>query len=306
MKKPLISNIPFWGKVGLLVVLLIFFLIIGALLSKLLVMLFYPDQANHIFINPDYQNSTHVGALKLVQATTMFVGMLMPSLIYLWLTKKQFGEYIGINKKSSGTVVVLTIVLFLFSTPISAITYQWNQSMVLPQWLKPVEEILRLMEDNNKVITDAFLSSTTYTSLLVNTLVLALLPAFAEEILFRGIICRGIYGKYKNTHIAVWLSAIIFSAIHFQFYGFLPRMILGAFLGYLFIYSKSLWMPILFHFLNNFSAVVTEFISNKISGTHNIPSGEELMADVDPIVGIACVIIAVLAIIKIKKLEETN
>lgn len=303
MKKPLISNIPFWGKVGLLIVLLIFFLIIGAMLGKLLVMLCYPGQANLIFVNPDYQNSTHVGALKLVQATTMLVGLLMPSLLYVWLTKKHFGEYLGINRKSSGSVIGLTIILFFLSIPISAITNEWNQGMVLPQWLKSVEEYLRLMEDKNKAITDAFLSSTTYTSLLVNTIVLALIPAVVEEILFRGIICKGIHGKYKNAHVAVWLSAIIFSAIHFQFYGFLPRMILGAILGYIFIYSKSLWMPILFHFLNNFSAVVVEFISNKYN---IIPSGDELTTNVDPTIGIVCAILTVIAIVKIKKIGKTN
>ena len=69
--------------------------------------------------------------------------------------------------------------------------------------------------------------------------------------------------RIKNVHVAVLLSAFIFSFIHFQFYGFLPRMFLGILLGYMFYVSGSLWTSILMHFVNNGSLVVLYYLNNK-------------------------------------------
>jgi membrane protease YdiL (CAAX protease family) len=82
------------------------------------------------------------------------------------------------------------------------------------------------------------------------------LPALCEETFFRAGLLGGMINSRMNKHIAVWLSAFIFSFIHFQFLGFMPRFILGAFLGYCFIYTKSIWTSITFHFINNFAAVM--------------------------------------------------
>ncbi|TAF81977.1 MAG: CPBP family intramembrane metalloprotease, partial [Sphingobacteriales bacterium] len=90
-------------------------------------------------------------------------------------------------------------------------------------------------------------------------LMIAILPAIGEELFFRGTIQNIFTALFKNPHVAVWLTAILFSAIHLQFYGFLPRMFLGALFGYLFIWGKSIWLPILGHFLNNGFAVIMAF-----------------------------------------------
>jgi membrane protease YdiL (CAAX protease family) len=96
--------------------------------------------------------------------------------------------------------------------------------------------------------------------LFVNLLVMALLPAVCEEMMFRGWLQRAL-GQSVDYHTAIWVSAIVFSAIHFQFYGFIPRMLIGAALGYLYYYTGSLWAPIIAHFTNNAAAVVTAFLS---------------------------------------------
>jgi len=103
--------------------------------------------------------------------------------------------------------------------------------------------------------------------LIYNLLLMALLPALSEETLFRGTLQQMMYkgtssistsNNSPNTkqHVAVWVSAILFSAIHFQFYGFVPRMLLGVLFGYLLLWSGSLWLPILAHFTNNAMAVI--------------------------------------------------
>jgi len=92
---------------------------------------------------------------------------------------------------------------------------------------------------------------------------IAIIPAFAEEFLFRGALAKLLKDWTKNIHVAVFISSFIFAAIHMQFYGFLPRFLLGTALGYLFFWSGSLWLPIAAHFANNFRSVVVEFLFRK-------------------------------------------
>jgi membrane protease YdiL (CAAX protease family) len=116
------------------------------------------------------------------------------------------------------------------------------------------------MEESAKVLTERFLNTSSVGMMLVNLLVMALLPAVCEEMMFRGWLQR-VLGKSVNYHTAIWVSAFVFSAIHFQFYGFIPRMLIGAALGYLYYYTGSLWAPIVAHFTNNAAAVVTAFLT---------------------------------------------
>ena len=63
-----------------------------------------------------------------------------------------------------------------------------------------------------------------------------------------------------NIHLSIWASAIIFSAIHFQFYGFIPRLLLGALFGYLYYWSGNLLIPMFAHFVNNAFGVIMIYL----------------------------------------------
>ncbi len=89
------------------------------------------------------------------------------------------------------------------------------------------------------------------------------MAALSEELFFRGLIQRSMQNVCKNVHVAVWVTAILFSAFHMQFYGFLPRMLMGAYLGYLFLWSGSLWVSIMAHFVNNGMAVLLIWLANR-------------------------------------------
>src|SRR5207344_1198984 len=104
---------------------------------------------------------------------------------------------------------------------------------------------------------------TSVLSLAINLFIIAFLPALGEELFFRGMMQKLFSQLTKNNHLAIIITSIIFSAIHLQFYGFLPRMVLGIFLGYLLVWSGSLWLPILAHFVNNASAVLFTFLDNQ-------------------------------------------
>jgi len=105
-----------------------------------------------------------------------------------------------------------------------------------------------------------FLVMPTFTVFIVNLIIIGLLPAIAEEFLFRGALQQLLYEGFKNIHVAIWVTAIIFSAIHVQFYGFVPRMILGAILGYLFYWSGNIWVPIIGHLFNNGGQVALTYL----------------------------------------------
>ncbi|MBM3913444.1 MAG: CPBP family intramembrane metalloprotease [Sphingomonadales bacterium] len=86
---------------------------------------------------------------------------------------------------------------------------------------------------------------------LLGVVVLALLPAFGEELVFRGSLQPILQQQLRNPHAGVWVSALLFSAIHGQWLGFVPRCLLGALFGYLVLWSGSVWPAMMGHFCNN-------------------------------------------------------
>ncbi len=150
----------------------------------------------------------------------------------------------------------LTVLVYFFSGPLIAVTEKWNSQIVLPEFLDAVEVWMRELEDEAIATLDVFFEGKTAIDLIMNVLIIAAAAALVEEIFFRGALQQLFEKWIKNAHFAVWITAFIFSAIHFQFYGFFPRLLLGALLGYLFVYTRNLWFPIIFHFLNNAVVVV--------------------------------------------------
>jgi membrane protease YdiL (CAAX protease family) len=121
-------------------------------------------------------------------------------------------------------------------------------------------------------LTGFLIKSSGMRDLTINIFILAVIPSIAEEMIFRGILQQILCRVFKSGHIGIWLTAILFSAIHLQFFGFLPRLILGLSFGYLFFWSRNLWLPVIAHFINNFIPVMMTFfygwkdISDKATG----------------------------------------
>jgi membrane protease YdiL (CAAX protease family) len=155
------------------------------------------------------------------------------------------------------------VVLVFAAMPMINWTGELNSHLTLPNFMSGLENWMKSSEESAKKITDAFLQMNNLTDLFVNLIIVALLAAVGEELLFRGAMQNIILEWTKNKHTAVWITAILFSALHAQFYGFLPRMLLGVVLGYLYIWSGSLWLSMLFHFLNNGLAVLFSFLIGK-------------------------------------------
>ena len=180
-------------------------------------------------------------------------------LIVAWTNSKPL-QYLKIqNEKSISKKIVFTVLVFIFSYIFASFLSVWNEGIILPEWLSEVEKVMRTMEDAALETTSLLLSGKTVGSLILNIAVIAALASISEELFFRGAMQQFIQEKFKNGHLSVWLTALIFSIVHFQFYGFFPRLFLGAVLGYLFLYTRNLWIPILLHFLNNATVIIVDF-----------------------------------------------
>lgn len=218
----------------------------------------------------------HMEALKLLVLVGTGLGsFLIPTLIAAFLIFQDPWTALGIRgAESTATAYLLGAVAVLMSLPLINLLVLINEQMQLPAFLEPVEKWMMASEEQLKTLTEAMLTMSSVSDLLVNLLIIAVVPAVAEELLFRGLLQRLFMDLTQNKHWAIWISAILFSAIHMQFYGFIPRMLLGAMFGYLLVWTGNIWIPILAHFVNNGFAVLAAYL---------FPSGGDNLFDGDTI-----------------------
>lgn len=194
------------------------------------------------------------GAFKGMMALQWFVSLFTfvgGSWAYLRFIEKRSLYELSPIDAPSWRIFSWAVISLLVSIPMMEYIIQWNQSIVLPAGYEEVEAWMRSSEDNMARLTKLLLHFETPMDFMTAIAVIAGMAAIGEELFFRGVL-QNLFERYLgNVHVAVWLSAAIFSFIHFQFYGFLPRMLLGAFFGYLYIWFRNIWLPILAHFFNN-------------------------------------------------------
>ena len=202
--------------------------------------------------------------MKLAQGFSSIMMFVVPPIVYYYLTRKENQlESLGLRSPAEPTwIILIGVVLMFVSLPVTNQLARWNENTSLFSTFEKLEDYLRELEDMAAATTEKMLNVNTFGGLLLNLLVIALIPAIGEELTFRGVLQQGLARK-MNPHIAIVVSAAIFSFIHFQFFGFLPRMFLGLLLGYMFYITGSLWTSILMHFVNNATAVVVYYLNNK-------------------------------------------
>ena len=197
---------------------------------------------------------------QVIQSIGIFI---IPPFILGWLFHGKISEYLYLDKPVNFSSVVLVLVLSFAASPFVNLIGEINANMQLPGWLSGVENWMKNTEDKAAEITEAFLKVETVGGLAFNIFMIAFLPAIGEELLFRGVIQRIFTNWTRNYHWGIWISALLFSALHLQFYGFIPRMFLGVLFGYLLVLSGSMWLPIIAHFINNAVAVVAMYMIDK-------------------------------------------
>ncbi len=208
-----------------------------------------------------------VTLLKYFQIVSQVGIFILPPLIFSMLITNRPFKYLWLNRFPDFFNLLITVVLVFTILPGINWLIAVNEQLALPNWLSGVEHWMRESEENAARLTEAFLNTKTISGLLLNIFMVAFLASIGEELLFRGVLLRILNNWTRNVHLAVWISAILFSVFHMQFFGFLPRLVLGVVFGYLLVWSGSLWLPVVAHFINNGAAVVVYYFYYNGSGS---------------------------------------
>ena len=180
---------------------------------------------------------------------------------------------LGMRGRITGRALLGVLLLFAAGLPLLNQVTWWNTQMHLPAFMHQAEAVMRQMEEAALSATSTMLDSKTIGGLIVNIIVIGVFTGFSEELCFRGAIQRVIAsGTGVNRHMAVWLAAVIFSLLHFQFFGFLPRVLLGAFFGYLLLWTGSIYVSAAAHALNNSLYVLLHWLQLRGDAPENVDS----------------------------------
>jgi membrane protease YdiL (CAAX protease family) len=233
----------------------IFFFVAQGIITLLYGAQTWTDVSAFNIANPNVKNG-----LWILQIVSTTIPLFAIPVLFARFIVRDTQTYLKPTFNFPPILFVLIFSIMLFSSPVMEVLVNVNQKLTLPAPLKAIEDLMRTLEQQAQKATDAMLNMKNIGDMLFALLVVGLLTAIAEEFLFRGCI-QTIFIKWTgNTHAAIWITAIAFSAFHMEFFSFLPRVALGVFFGYFVAWSGSVWTGVWAHFLNNGSAVVITYL----------------------------------------------
>lgn len=194
------------------------------------------------------QTATTLRIATLINDIIMFV---MPPVICAVVYSYRPAEYLRVASAPGLTPLILAVGTMICSIPMMNMIIEWNEGLSLPSSFAAMESWMREAEQRAGDTVNTLMGGSSAGSLILSILIVGVLAGFSEELFFRGGIQRLLVSGRVNPHVAIWVTAFLFSAIHLQFFGFFPRLLLGAFFGYLLYWTKNLWVPIVCHILNN-------------------------------------------------------
>ena len=228
-------------------------------------------------------NSQSTISLKWLQFVQTVATFLIPPVLcaWLWDADRRPFAWLKMDKRVDGSLFALAVAIMICAVPAINLLADLNSRITLPESMAAWEAKMKSMEAAAAALTERFLQVDNLGGLIINLGLMALLPALSEELSFRGILQQLLSNSPKDgltaqRSIAVWITAIIFSAIHMQFYGFIPRMLMGAMFGYVFVWTGSLWVPIVMHFTNNALAVIVYYI---VANSQELTANNQNIAD---------------------------
>ncbi|MBQ9201268.1 MAG: CPBP family intramembrane metalloprotease [Bacteroidales bacterium] len=206
---------------------------------------------------------SRVGDLWLVQTVQAVCVFILPAVLLTRICREETASWLS-WRRAGGLDLLVAALSVMAALPLVNVLVAWNGSWTLPAWLSEVETWLQEQEQAAGQVTQTMLGVSGLGGLVVNFAVIALLAGLGEEMMFRGALQRMLYEGFSSRRLrtgregssgaavaSVWLAAFLFSAIHLQFYGLIPRMLLGAWFGYLLLWTDSLWVPVTAHAVNN-------------------------------------------------------
>lgn len=189
------------------------------------------------------------------------IAFILPAFLVARFISNNPASFLRLTILPSWKAVAFAVLIFIISMPMLNVIIDWNENITLPESMNRGYEWMRESENAAKYVTTEFLRNNSFLMMLACIFLMGILAGFSEEVLFRGALLNIFVKRPVNIHVSIWTVAIIFSVMHFQFFGFVPRMLLGAFFGYLVYWSGSLWTAIIAHALNNSTVVISSYIT---------------------------------------------
>lgn len=245
MQFPLIKKTTFGSRLLIFLLLLIFGLVFSSLLGILISMMRGGGLMS-------------ITNMQITQVCNQVIGLLLPPLLYVMLVYEKPFNYLGCNELPKWSL--LGIVAMFTVLPFNAWVAKWNENIVFPESMAAWESKLKALHGTYETTSDLLMNGS---NLVIGIVIFGLLAAISEEFLFRSVIQKALVKLFKNAHIGIIVTALVFSAFHTDFYGFFPRFILGLMLGYMFWMSGSIWASIIMHFTNNATIVMLYFLNKK-------------------------------------------
>ncbi|UXX80640.1 CPBP family intramembrane metalloprotease [Reichenbachiella carrageenanivorans] len=211
--------------------------------------------------------------LVLVQGVSAVLSFIVVPTLFIWRFQESTLSSYFMNRGLSVPVVLITAGLTLSLMVVNSLLIEWNMHVEFPESLAATFD---QMEEQGRIMTAYLTDFYSLPYFLLVMLVVAVVPALGEELLFRGLIQKYFQGIWGNPHVAIWATAVFFSAFHMQFYGFVPRMVLGAFFGYLFYFSGNLWYASIAHFINNGFTLVMMYLFQQRVVAYDIEGAESV------------------------------
>lgn len=190
-------------------------------------------------------------AILMLQGLGAIGGFIIAGLVYLVIVERIQLSALFNSKQMNLWAVILTVVIVISFMFVNTVFIEWNMNLTFPGFMSGFEEWAREKEEELKLVTDFLTEFGSFSQFIIVFLVVAVIPGIGEELIFRGILQNKFHLIFKNIHVAILVTAVLFSGFHMQFFGFVPRLFLGILFGYIYYWSGNLWYPILGHFVNN-------------------------------------------------------
>jgi membrane protease YdiL (CAAX protease family) len=231
--------------------------IIGILFSRLVFSL-HLDDVNHL-IYGRFEELTD-WQLKFYQFFQTFGFFVIPGIFLFWIFSTPKENFFNVSLHFNSKAVIFTVVAFLACFPFINWLVNLNESLHLPKILNNFEIQLRNSDQSLNSLSGRLTESDNPFELLVTLVIIAILPSIGEEFIFRGVFQRIFNELTRNIHVSVLLTAVLFSSFHGEFFSFIPRLFLGIFLGYLMVWGKSIWLPVIGHFIFNSMGIIISYL----------------------------------------------
>ena len=239
----------------LLTVVILFILGLGfQFLGAFLAAWIYGFGISEILSLGAFDDPKYVAASKVMQILGSIGTFIIPALLFSYLFAGDLFALYDFRSYPGLVPVLLLLAMMISVIPFINYIAEINMSMKFP--VDEIDRLFRTMEGEAEKIMKAFTGTQSMGGLFINLFMIGIIAAVGEELIFRGLLQRLLHDLVKNVHLAIIITAILFSAFHFQFLSFLPRFLLGIILGYLMLLGRSIWYPIIAHFVNNAMGVI--------------------------------------------------